>query len=98
MCRNLHVLLLVGFRPDYSIPYFFVKYALAVPKTVEALNPPPLCSRGDNLFRICRHWKVLVVSWFGFACLCAFASLREITSLVQQFSREGAESQRKTAK
>jgi len=38
------------------------------------------------------------VSQFGFARLCAFAALREIYSWVQQFSRKGAEPQRKTVK
>jgi len=33
-----------------------------------------------------------MVSWFGFA---VFASLREITSLLREFSHNGAEPQRK---
>jgi len=38
------------------------------------------------------------MSWFGFASLGVFASLREINPSVRQFSRKGAKPQRKTAK
>ena len=57
-----------------------------------------LVARQDYFRLSAQGFLYLAVSQFGFARLCAFASLRKITFFVQQFSGKGAEPQRKTAK
>ena len=49
-----------------------------------------LVARQDYFRLSAQGFLYIAVSQFGFARLCAFVSLREITCFVQQFSRKGA--------